>query len=44
VIEREFGNLEAIADQYPKSVVSMDDLSFGNRNGILHQVAWDFKF
>ncbi len=43
VIEREFGNLEKISDQYPKSVVSMDDLSFGNRNGIVHQVAWDFK-
>ena len=42
VIEREFGNLETIVDQYPKSVISMDDLSFGNRNGIVHQVAWDF--
>lgn len=43
VIEREFGNLEKISDQYPKSVISMDDLSFGNRNGINHQVAWDFN-
>jgi hypothetical protein len=41
-IDREFGNLEKISDQYPKSVVSMDDFSFGNRNGITHQVAWEF--
>ena len=43
VIERKFGNLEKISDQYPKSVISMDDLSFGNRNGINHQAAWEFN-
>ena len=40
-VEREFGNLEKIADNYPKYVVSGDlvDLS---RNGIIHQNIIDF--
>lgn len=42
VIDREFGNLEKLADNYPKTVVSMDMVSFGNRNGINHVCAWDF--
>ena len=41
VIEREFGNLEQINDNYEKMVVSMDDVNFGNRNGIVHINAWD---
>lgn len=40
VIEREFGNLELIADHYPKKVISLDDVSIGNRNGIEHVCAW----
>jgi predicted AAA+ superfamily ATPase len=42
VIEREFGNLEKINDNYPKFVVSLDPVSFGNRQGISHIRAWDF--
>ncbi len=42
VIEREFGNLELISDNFEKVVISMDDISFGNRNGIIHVKAWDF--
>lgn len=34
-IEREFGVLEKIADNYPKYVVTMDELNMG-RNGIKH--------
>ena len=34
VVEREFGNLEKIADNYPKYVLSMDEIDGGNRNGI----------
>lgn len=41
VIQREFGNLEAINDHYPKKVVSLDDASIGIRNGIEHICAWD---
>jgi hypothetical protein len=26
----------------PQKLVSMDDLSFGNHNGITHRVAWEF--
>ncbi len=36
-LEREFGNLEAIADNYPKIVLSMDDLPVGGRNGVRWQ-------
>ena len=41
VVKREFGNLEAIKDNYEKMVISMDDVSLGNRNGIIHAVAWN---
>ena len=42
VIEREFRNLELINDNFEKIVISMDDISLGNRNGIAHVNAWDF--
>lgn len=42
VIEREFGNLEQIQDNYEKLVISLDDINLGNRNGIRHQNAWEF--
>ena len=42
VVEREFGNLALIDDNFEKVVVSMDDVSFGNRDGIAHVKAWDF--
>jgi predicted AAA+ superfamily ATPase len=35
-IDREFGNLEKINDNYPKIVVSMDGFSGNSRNGIQH--------
>ncbi len=41
VVKREFGNLELIKDNYEKIVISMDDMSLGNRNGIIHAVAWN---
>jgi predicted AAA+ superfamily ATPase len=41
IVEREYRSLEAIRDNYPKLVVSMDDVSFGTRNGIHHHLAWD---
>ncbi len=42
VIEREFGNLEKINDNYEKKVISMDDFTLGNRSGIHHVSAWEF--
>jgi uncharacterized protein len=42
VVAREFGNLALIDDNFEKVVVSMDDVSFGNRDGIAHVKAWDF--
>jgi predicted AAA+ superfamily ATPase len=42
VIEREYRSLEAIRDNFPKLVISMDDVEFGTRNGIRHHLAWDF--
>lgn len=41
-IEREFGNLKKINDNYPKYVVSMDDFSFDNDAGIQHLSLFDF--
>jgi predicted AAA+ superfamily ATPase len=40
VAQREFGNLEKIRDSHKKIVVSLDDVSFGNRGGIEHVLAW----
>jgi uncharacterized protein len=44
VINREFGNLENINDNYEKIVVSLDDVSLGIRNGIRHIPAWQTKY
>jgi len=41
VIMRDFGNLERIRDNYEKMVISLDDISLGNRNGIIHYLAWN---
>ncbi len=41
VIQREFGNLESIKDNWEKMVISLDDISLGNRNGIKHYPAWN---
>ena len=41
-IDREFGNLEKIKDNYPKTVVSMDDFQGNSRNGIQHVRLIDF--
>lgn len=44
VIEREFGNLRLIQDNYPKWVISLDDIKFGNIEGILHKQLWDVLY
>ena len=41
-IQREFGNLLKISDNYPKYVVTMDEYSAGNYNGILQLHLKDF--
>lgn len=41
VIEREFGNLLRIQDNYPKWVVSLDEVPINNIEGILHRPAWE---
>jgi len=41
-IQREFGNLLKIGDNYPKYVVTMDEFSAGNYNGILQLHLKDF--
>jgi predicted AAA+ superfamily ATPase len=40
-MEREFGALESIPDNYPKYVLSLDEIN-RSRNGILHQHIQDF--
>ncbi len=42
VVEREFGNLEQVNDNFEKLVVSMDEINLGHKNGIRHLNAWDF--
>jgi hypothetical protein len=42
VRDREFGNLLAIPDNYPKKVVSMDDVAGGSYHGIKHVRLADF--
>jgi len=41
VVEREFGNLKKIKDNYPKYVVTLDDIQFSDMNGIKHVRAWE---
>jgi len=41
VIKREFGNLQDISDSYEKMVITLDDASFGNKDGINHFLAWE---
>ncbi len=43
VIRREFGNLQAIPDNYPKWVLSMDDSTFSDFEGIRHGRIWEFR-
>lgn len=40
VAKREYGNLEKIKDQWPKLVITMDDIAWPPREGILHLQAW----
>ncbi len=35
-MEREFGNLKAIKDNYPKYVITLDDYSGSSYEGIIH--------
>lgn len=41
-VEREFGNLAKIQDDYPKFVISMDPMAGGERQGIRHLPLRDF--
>jgi predicted AAA+ superfamily ATPase len=41
-IEREFGNLMKIKDNYPKMVITLDDFPGNTYEGILHQTLRDF--
>ena len=40
VVDREYGNLEKINDNWPKIVVTLDDVKFPDRAGIQHIPAW----
>jgi len=41
VIQREFGNLQKIKDNWDKIVISLDPVSMGSVEGIEHKQAWD---
>lgn len=42
-LEREYRALEAIPDNFPKLIVSMDDYKLPNRGGITHLQVWEFE-
>jgi predicted AAA+ superfamily ATPase len=42
VVNREFGNLLQIKDNYEKYVVSLDDVKFSDYEGIVHLHPWEF--
>jgi len=42
-IEREYSELETIPDNYEKFIVSLDDISLPDRNGIQHILAWQIN-
>ncbi|MCD4745815.1 MAG: hypothetical protein K8R58_05910 [Bacteroidales bacterium] len=39
---REFRALESINDNYPKYLISMDDITINHPQGIIHKNVWDF--
>ncbi len=39
---REFRSLESITDNFPKYVLTMDDLTLNHQQGIIHQQIWDY--
>jgi len=41
---REFRALESVDDNYPKYLISMDDLMVSHPKGIIHQHIWDFIY
>lgn len=41
VISREFGNLLQINDNYPKYVISLDEVKFSNYEGVIHLHPWE---
>ena len=44
VIEREFGNLKKIKDNFEKIVITLDDISIGNIDGIKNLQAWKLSY
>jgi predicted AAA+ superfamily ATPase len=40
--EREYAPLEIIPDHYEKMLLTMDDVQFPSRNGIIHNQMWNF--
>ena len=41
VTSREFGNLLQINDNYPKYVISLDEVKFSNYEGVIHLHPWE---
>lgn len=43
VVDREFGNLLQIKDNYEKIVISLDEVKFSNFEGIIHLHPWELE-
>jgi uncharacterized protein len=42
LVNREYRNLQRINNNYRKTVISLDDISFGNQDGIEHILSGEF--
>jgi predicted AAA+ superfamily ATPase len=41
-INREFRSLETISDNFPKYLLTLDDLTLNHPQGIIHRQIWDY--
>ena len=41
VMKREMAPFEQIRDAYEKTIITLDDISFGNHEGVRHLLAWE---
>ena len=40
-MKREMAPFEQIRDAYEKTIITLDDISFGNHEGVRHLLAWE---
>ena len=43
-ISREFGTFDNVKNNFPKYVISLDDIKINHSSGVLHEHVWDFIY